>query len=213
VRRQAIEQELAVNIVRLANASAQERVKIAERLAGLLTDATRKQIETEAALRRQEVTEAGRDGRIGGGIRRRGLSEEEIRRRTRGFEGIQDQIRSVLVATEADTESQLQSIERAYRSFADRIVGILKPVTDMIKLITDPQTALNALIPRNLVPAPAAVPTPAAAPTVNYFTFQGTTFRLTADETAIIRRVLEAIMGSEGARYFDDHMKRRPGGR
>jgi hypothetical protein len=201
LRQQQITQELVAAKVRLESAAVADRAEIVGKLADLEVDAAQDVAAAEAALA----------AKVRAGL----MTPEEMAARLRPMKALQAQIRDLLAAQQTSTEQQLGSLEMSYQSFADKVTAALKPVKDLIELIANPRKLLGnvptAVGLASLVPALAGANV--TQNITNQFTFAGNTWHLTADETAILSRLVSFLLGPEGNALVAQWFKKTPGPR
>jgi hypothetical protein len=132
---------------------------------------------------------------------------EERRRRLAFLDGLNDEVSKVTDVATGKLKTTLEDSKSLYTNFAEAVTAKLQPVADLIKQISDP-AALAGLISslfaaNNLRPGAAAQA--GAAPNITQnvdFSFQGVTMRLTADEQAVMERVIKRLLGPDGERLY-----------
>lgn len=195
-KRTAIEQEAAATIAGLESASVAKRAAALEKLADVRLRLTQSIADEEEALRQK--VEAGE------------ITQAEADRRIKSLKVLADTLDRLVAQEEFDVDRSLGPIEKWRTAVSDRLAAI-KPLLDALR---EGVGELFAARPGGGGPQPAAVAVAAGAGAVNnIFTFQGTTFTLTADESAILERVVAALLGPEGNRLVASWFKRQPGNR
>ncbi|MDR7496848.1 MAG: hypothetical protein QN174_07815 [Armatimonadota bacterium] len=201
LRQAQIVQELAATKTRLERAAVQDRAAALERLADLEVRAAKAALDEEERLRVQ--------------VRAGEITQAEMDRRLGPIKAVQDQISRLVQAQKTGTEAQLKDLEASYTSFAQRVGDALKPLKELLDTIANPGkiTAGIGAAVRFAGAIPATAGVSITQNVTNTFAFNGNTFTLTADESAILGRLVSFLLGPEGNELVNRYFKRTPGPR
>ena len=199
IKSQQIASELEAAKVKIQSGNVDQRAKTAEDLAQLELTAQRTLLEEEAKLRAK--VEAGE------------ITQAEMDRRLAPLKNAQAEITNLLVAQKQGITDSLANLETAYKDWGTRVTEALKPVKLLMDSLMNPAAGLGGAGQVNVLPLVPAVSGMVQNQEINnVFSFNGNTWRLTADETAILGRVLSMLMGPEGDALLQRWFRRQPGG-
>lgn len=199
-RRVAIDQELAATLLRLESQSAADR-------AGALEDLANQQVRLAQFV-------ASEEERLGKQVEEGDITEAEKQRRLQPLKDLQSQITGLLTTQQTGVKTQLSELETLYKGFSERVTKLLEPVKALLDSIVNPLR--QGQIPGAFNVQPGVVNQPGVAGALvgqagDQFVFQGVAMNLTADETSLLRRIIERMVGPEGAAIFEQKSRSQPG--